>query len=110
MRIMPLGDSITVGVNGTGVAGCRAGLLGGLHRLGHDIDFVGPIVNAFEQQGDPDHAAISGITVQGLAALLPQWVPAARPDWVLLHIGANNMYGPDHIAAPSHQRSFVESR
>ncbi|BCM72619.1 hypothetical protein EASAB2608_07953 [Streptomyces sp. EAS-AB2608] len=106
---MPLGDSITAGVNSTGATGYRDVLLDHLHRLGHDADFVGPCVDALESQGDPDYAAIPGITIEGLAGLLPQWVPAARPDWVLVHIGTNNMYGPEYTAAPGHLRAFVDT-
>ncbi|MFE9903935.1 SGNH/GDSL hydrolase family protein [Streptomyces achromogenes] len=109
VRIMPLGDSITVGLNSTGVAGYRDELLGHLHRLGHDACFVGPCVNAFQPQGDPDYAAVCGITIEALTPLLPQWVPAARPDWLLVHIGTNNMYGPSHTAAPRLLRTFVDT-
>ncbi|MEU2060974.1 SGNH/GDSL hydrolase family protein [Streptomyces sp. NPDC013455] len=109
VRIMPLGDSITVGVGSTGMAGYRDALFDHLHRLGQDVDFAGPYVDALEPQGDPDYAAISGITIQALAELLPQWVPAARPDWVLVHIGTNNMYGPEYTAAPGQLRAFVET-
>ncbi|MFF9001983.1 SGNH/GDSL hydrolase family protein [Streptomyces achromogenes] len=109
VRIMPLGDSITVGLNSTGGAGYRDELLGHLHRLGHDACFVGPCANAFQPQGDPDYAAVCGITIEALTALLPQWVPAARPDWLLVHIGTNNMYGPGHTAAPGLLRTFVDT-
>ncbi|MFC5653984.1 SGNH/GDSL hydrolase family protein [Streptomyces nogalater] len=107
VRIMPLGDSITAGLNSTGGAGYRDELLGHLHRLGHDARFVGPCVNPFQPQGDPGYAAVCGITVEALTALLPRWIPAARPDWMLVHIGTNNMYGPDHTAAPGFLRTFV---
>ncbi|MEU3527962.1 SGNH/GDSL hydrolase family protein [Streptomyces sp. NPDC038707] len=109
VRIMPLGDSITAGMNSTGAAGYRDELLRHLHRLGHDACFVGPCVNAFQPQGDPAYAAVCGITVEALTPLLPQWVPAARPDWLLVHIGTNDMYGPEHTAAPGHLRTFVRT-
>ncbi|WP_181794152.1 SGNH/GDSL hydrolase family protein [Streptomyces sp. WELS2] len=109
VRIMPLGDSITAGLTSTGGAGYRDELLGHLHRLGHDACFAGPCVNAFQPQGDPGYAAVCGITIEALTSLLPQWVPAARPDWLLVHIGTNNMYGPGHTAAPGLLRTFVET-
>ncbi|MGW2955407.1 SGNH/GDSL hydrolase family protein [Streptomyces eurythermus] len=109
VRIMPLGDSITVGLNSTGVAGYRDELLGHLHRLGHDACFVGPCANALQPQGDPDYAAVCGITIEALTPVLPRWVPAARPDWLLVHIGTNNMYGPGHAAAPALLRTFVDT-
>ncbi|GGR72355.1 MULTISPECIES: SGNH/GDSL hydrolase family protein [Streptomyces] len=109
VRIMPLGDSITAGPNSTGAAGYRDELLGHLHRLGHDACFVGPCVNAFQPQGDPGYAAVCGITIEALTSLLPRWVPAARPDWLLVHVGTNNMYGPDHTAAPGLLRTFVDT-
>ncbi|MGW1596191.1 SGNH/GDSL hydrolase family protein [Streptomyces sp. NPDC002343] len=109
VRVMPLGDSITAGMNSTGAAGYRDELLDHLHRLGHDIDFVGPYVNVWQPRGDPYYAAVPGISIQELTGLLPRWLPSARPDWLLVHIGTNNMYGPEHTDAPGFLRTFLET-
>ncbi|MFD0392152.1 GDSL-type esterase/lipase family protein [Streptomyces nogalater] len=66
-----------------------------------------PLRQPLPTAGDPGYAAVCGITVEALTALLPRWIPAARPDWMLVHIGTNNMYGPDHTAAPGFLRTFV---
>ncbi|MGI5528313.1 SGNH/GDSL hydrolase family protein [Streptomyces syringium] len=109
VRIMPLGDSITEGWGSATWAGYREELFNELHRLGHDIDFVGPRNDVLQPEGDPDHAGSSGITIQGLTEVVPAWVSAAAPDWVLLHIGTNNMYDDNATLAPGYLRALLDA-
>lgn len=110
VRIMPLGDSITAGVGVPDRAGYREELFDELHRLGHDIDFVGPQKALGQRAGDADHAGYPGWRIEMIDAHISEWIPPASPDWVLLHIGTNNMYADsDAQAAPRLLETLVEN-
>jgi lysophospholipase L1-like esterase len=113
---MPLGDSITAGQEAY-----RGPLYRWLVGLGRGVDFVGgehwePIGG-----GDPDHEAHGGYTIGpdsnldwrggpgNLAQNVDTWVPAARPDIILLAIGSNDLAGGPIVAAaaPGKLRNLV---
>ncbi|MGW3460821.1 GDSL-type esterase/lipase family protein [Streptomyces olivaceoviridis] len=107
---MPLGDSITAGWGSVTWSGYREELFDHLHRLGHDIDFDGPCHAATQLEGDPDHAGWSGITIEGVTANAPTFLPTVAPDWILLHIGTNNVYDDvSAAAAPDHLCTLLET-
>jgi len=99
IRIMPLGDSITVGyIAGTSsdyLVGYRQKLYRDLIDLNYNIDFVGTAASgqAAEPVFDIDHEGHSGWTddeiLNGLVS--QNWLDISQPDVVLLHIGTNDI-------------------
>jgi lysophospholipase L1-like esterase len=107
-RIMPLGDSITDGIDMTIGYDSNGGYRLELFRLavseGHDITFVGtqapngPNGDVAGQPFPRNHEGISGNTIQQVAARVDAALTANPPHIVLLQIGTNNLYqgmGPD---------------
>ncbi|MGF1431212.1 SGNH/GDSL hydrolase family protein [Kitasatospora sp. LaBMicrA B282] len=90
LRIMPLGDSITVGVGSTHDTGYRLPLwrlLDGQGRI--DAVFVGSQRDgAFPQ---PFHEGHSGWMINDIRARVDGWLRTQHPDVVLLHIGINDL-------------------
>ncbi|MCX4748550.1 SGNH/GDSL hydrolase family protein [Kitasatospora sp. NBC_01287] len=90
LRIMPLGDSITVGVGSLHDTGYRLPLWR-LVSLRPDVaaEFVGSQRDgAFAQ---PWHEGHSGWMINDLRGRVDGWLQASRPDVVLLHIGINDL-------------------
>lgn len=131
-RILPLGDSITVGVPANN-GGYRAPLFRLAVQAGLDITFVGQ--NPPDQQGGPFaadnspngpatiegkqfppyHLGTSGITIQDLQQkimdynLLPFAAPnSEEPHIVLLHIGTNNMWNGGPNGTDARLRTMVD--
>jgi lysophospholipase L1-like esterase len=90
VRIMPLGDSITVGVGSTDRAGYRSRLERRLAAAGLPVDFVGSR-DAGPPGLDDDNEGHSGWTISRMARRVDRWLAAYRPDVVLLHIGTNDV-------------------
>ncbi len=106
-RIMPMGDSITEGVetytggddNGGPVRVQRVGYRYQLQQLltqnGYDYDFVGRFQyggSATPPLADPDNEGHGGQTTQYLAtSVVTDAFTASVPDVVLLHIGTNDV-------------------
>ncbi|BBH63999.1 hypothetical protein ACTI_06840 [Actinoplanes sp. OR16] len=90
VRIMPFGDSITVGTGSPGRDGYRIELQSRLVRAGLAFDFVGSQTTG-TSRGDADHEGHGGWTIDQLTVPAGAWVSAARPDIVLLHAGTNDV-------------------
>ncbi|MGD2049641.1 MAG: GDSL-type esterase/lipase family protein, partial [Chloroflexota bacterium] len=112
VRIMPLGDSITVG-NASGVVpddaqhwvSYRKDLWESLNLAGYNVDFVGSQVNgdAFDPPFDSQHEGhggwhAAGGSGGGIAPNIYDWLVANPADVVLLHIGTNDISGGDEDA------------
>jgi lysophospholipase L1-like esterase len=89
LRIMPLGDSITVGVGSPNRSGYRIDLQRRLRAAGVTTDFVGSQSDG--DGGDLDHEGRGGWTVEQIAAQVEQRLTETAPDVVLLHAGTNNI-------------------
>lgn len=87
LRVMPLGDSITEGVNG----GYRNRLWERLAGDGISVDYVGPRWDRWTRIADKDHAGTPGFTVGNLLGEIDGWLSTYRPDVVLLMIGTNDL-------------------
>lgn len=87
LRVMPLGDSITLGVNG----GYRNGLWTRLLAAGKKVDYVGSAVDQYAKAPDKDHEGHPGFTIGNIAASADGWLQSAAPDFVLLMIGTNDV-------------------
>jgi len=89
-RIMPLGDSITYGLGSTDNSGYRQPLYNNLISNGYLVDFVGG-----EQTGpitfDNDHEGHGGWFSFQIEANVLNWLNNNPADFVLLHIGTNDI-------------------
>ena len=97
LRVLPLGDSITLGIvsaprdnNDTTLGGYRDDLFNAL--LGDDIliDFVGSRTAGPSTLLDQDHEGTSGIRADMLGMNLPSQIAEFDPDIVLLMAGTND--------------------
>ncbi|MGH7330066.1 MAG: GDSL-type esterase/lipase family protein, partial [Polyangiaceae bacterium] len=87
IRIMPLGDSITLGVNG----GYRDGLWDRLTNAGRTIDYVGSQSDEYTLVPDHDHEGHPGFTIGNIASSVDGWIATYQPTHVLLMIGTNDV-------------------
>lgn len=91
LKLMPLGDSITLGVNTP--AGYRTTLWQQLVQTdGQSIDFVGSQRDGADDLGDQDHEGHSGWRIDEVRDQVDGWLSTAQPDIVLLHIGTNDIF------------------
>ncbi len=93
IKIMPLGDSITLGVGSTGkieaAGGYRDDLAGLLNGAQINFDFVGSLRNGVGF--DADHEGHGGWRADQIEAEIGNYLNAGHPDVVLLHIGSNDV-------------------
>lgn len=85
--IMPLGDSITLGVNG----GYRNDLYTGLQQNNCGVSYVGTESDQWTRVADKDHEGHSGFTIAGIAGSVNAWMASTQPDIILLMIGTNDI-------------------
>jgi lysophospholipase L1-like esterase len=87
LRVMPLGDSITLGVNG----GYRNNLRTSLTNAGCGVNFVGSLYDQYAVTGDKEHEGHSGFTISNIASNVDSWLGGYTPDYILLMIGTNDI-------------------
>ena len=101
IKIMPLGDSITVGAGSTNNNGYRKPLYQALTSANRNFDFVGSQTNG--DFPDPDHEGHGGETAswlnQRLAGPIEYWLSTYQPKIILYHIGTNDLRPGDDVAA-----------
>ncbi len=116
LRVMPLGDSMTAYPDSY-----RGPLYQLLYTQSVNVDFVGSVKYEPEGGGDPDAEGHGGYTIGpdsridsegkpgNLAANVGKWIPAAKPDVIILTIGTNDMAGSDadKAAAPGKLKALV---
>ena len=97
VRVMPLGDSITVGVS-SGVddpalwVSYREALFDGLTTTGRYVDFVGNEVDGWAVEFfDSNHEGHGGWTSARVASQIYQLLVNNPAEIILLHIGTNNV-------------------
>ena len=101
-RVMPVGDSITSGVEyhdpdiGRDTpfypdrVGYRKMLKESLESQGYRIDFVGSATEAGRNLfDDVQNSGIPGASVSDIDSLMTDWLVATPPDIILMHIGTN---------------------
>ncbi|MDA8105734.1 MAG: putative Ig domain-containing protein [Nitrospiraceae bacterium] len=114
VRIMPLGDSITLGRNDPAletngayeppsnyITGYRKPLYWALHNAGYFFDFVGgrksgSLATLFFDVDHQGELSASGYTAQDMASDVYNFLTANPADVVLLHIGTNNVDSPPY--------------
>lgn len=84
--IMPLGDSITIGVNG----GYRNDLYTGLRRTNCGVSYVGTQTDPNTRVADKKHEGHAGLTIGDIANSVDAWMASARPNIILLMAGTND--------------------
>ncbi len=87
LKVMPLGDSITLGVNG----GYRNNLYTGLADAGCGVNYVGSQVDPYAVCIDKNHEGHPGFTIGDIATHVDGWLASAQPDYVLLMVGTNDV-------------------
>jgi lysophospholipase L1-like esterase len=98
LRIMPLGDSITQGMQ----ASYRRPLWNALHEAGWHVDFVGSMNKGYLGLGetrdyDSDHEGHWGWMADEVLDRIDEWSAKANPDIVLVHIGTNDIGSGESI-------------
>ncbi|KQX52231.1 MULTISPECIES: FG-GAP-like repeat-containing protein [unclassified Streptomyces] len=107
LSVMPLGDSITLGVGSSTRSGYRAPLWPMLTGRADTLDFVGSQREG--QLPDIDHEGHSGWLIEGIAANVDSWLEAAKPNVVTLHIGTNDMDRDNAVAsAPARLAALLD--
>jgi lysophospholipase L1-like esterase len=95
LRIMPLGDSLTRGLNGAGntPGGYRTRLFQRLTKELGPVEFVGSVSDNPDPKNlpDPDHEGHGGNRIDESAAHIDEWISAAAPAIVLVHLGTNDI-------------------
>lgn len=89
VRIMPLGDSITVGVGDGNNGGYRGPLATALGSAGYAVDFVGSQTGGVI--ADPNHEGHGGWRADQIRDNISYWLSLYPADIVLLHIGTNDI-------------------
>ncbi len=88
-RIMPLGDSITVGAGSNGGLGYREPLYSALSD--YSFDFVGSRGGNSGSGFDVDHEGYSGVQADWISERVNDFLIASPADIILLHIGTNDL-------------------
>jgi lysophospholipase L1-like esterase len=83
---MPLGDSITLGVNG----GYRNDLYTGLQQDNCGVSYVGTQFDPWTRVADKDHEGHSGLSISAMANNVSGWMNTTQPNVILLMIGTND--------------------
>src|SRR6478735_6941495 len=107
LRILPLGDSITSGINGhdsyryplgqsLAASQCGYDFVGGL-RGWYDTTAGTSVPSTTVGFTDQDHEGHAGFTTDQILAAVPGWVSGLTFDAVLLHAGQNDFF---YTAAP----------
>ncbi|MGW1275657.1 GDSL-type esterase/lipase family protein [Streptomyces tsukubensis] len=99
LAVMPLGDSITLGVGSGARTGYRPALAQMLAQDAPDVQFVGSMQDADGTR----HEGHSGWRIDQISANIERWMEQAKPNLVLLHIGTNDM-NRNHEVATAPQR------
>ncbi len=89
-RIMPLGNSITSGVGSTGNALSYRKDLWNMLSASFSVDFVGTLQDG-DGTFDEDHEGHPGWKASEVRQSVAGWLQQTQPDFVLLHIGTNDV-------------------
>jgi lysophospholipase L1-like esterase len=84
--IMPLGDSITLGVNG----GYRNNLYTGLQQDNCGVSYAGTLLDPDTRVADKRHEGHVGLSISTAASNVDAWLAATQPNIILLMIGTND--------------------
>jgi lysophospholipase L1-like esterase len=103
---MPLGDSITDGLNVLG--GYRTDLWQLMAADEISADFVGSLSSGPARLPDKAHEGRSGWEIGQIDALVQGWLATYRPEVILLHIGTNDLLHNDQRQAPARFAALLD--
>jgi lysophospholipase L1-like esterase len=107
VRVMPLGDSITDGLQSSG--GYRSDLWQYMKADGMKTDFVGSRSSGPPQLGDHDDEGHPGWRIRQLSQHARGWLLEYRPGVVLLQIGTNDVIQRSGLpAAPARLGALLD--
>ena len=93
VRVMSLGDSHTVGVGSTHLAGYRLAFSKAMSAGGYDVDMVGGKADGPEGF-DHRHQGYSGATTYELSSAVHEKMASYDPELVILLVGTNDARAP----------------
>ncbi|MGV9386538.1 GDSL-type esterase/lipase family protein [Nonomuraea sp. NPDC003707] len=106
LRVMPLGDSITYGVESSDGNGYRDELYAYLKDSWSSVDFVGSVKAG--EMSDKDNQGHPGKRIGEIAAFAYCTVPRYQPNVITLHAGTNDMNQNYNLpAAPTRLRKLI---
>lgn len=110
LRIMPLGDSITLGSFAPG--GFRAPLYQMLTNAGYTFEFVGSLTaNGAPGLADPRHEGHSAYRIEQVDAGFCAWANGLpEPDLILLQIGVNDFAQNQELTSATNRLDHLISR
>ncbi|MCP5101257.1 MAG: hypothetical protein GY943_37405, partial [Chloroflexi bacterium] len=91
IKILTVGDSITLGDGSENGHGYRQLLYVNLRNAGIDVDFVGPYADPISDTIDLDHGSSAGKGGNFFSPKIETWLTNNEPDIVLLHVGSNDI-------------------
>ena len=91
IKILPLGDSITEGVNSYQFGGYRVVLWQLAQAAGWHIQFVGSVRRGPASLPDKHNEGHSGWRIDQISAKIVPWLQKTQPQIILLHIGTNDL-------------------
>jgi lysophospholipase L1-like esterase len=107
LRIMPLGDSITDGMQVPG--GYRTGLWQYLNADGVPMHFVGSEASGPAQLPERDNEGHPGFRMGQIYLRVPGWLRSTRPQIILLDIGTNDILQDKDLAqAPARLERLID--
>ena len=95
LKIYPLGDSITRGLDDSGY---RTALYKQLEAQGVAFHFVGSLSNGPAWLPEKSHEGHNGWKIDDLIQNTDAWLALYKPDIILLMIGANDIEADDDLA------------
>lgn len=108
LRVMPLGDSITAGVESTDGNGYRGMLYNALNAVAGygQVDFVGSARRG--TMADPDNEGHSGWRIDQIASISDCKVAEYQPNVITLHAGTNDFNQDfDLSSAPQRLKNLI---
>ena len=111
-KILPLGDSVTLGAKSTDGGGYRTPLFKLVVAANQKITFTGSLTSGPSQvsgQAFPrNHEGHSGWTISQLSPLIPSPALTAKPNIILLHIGTNDIGSRNPAAMAMRLDALIE--
>ncbi|MEV0620600.1 GDSL-type esterase/lipase family protein [Nonomuraea sp. NPDC050404] len=108
VRVMPLGDSITYGVQSSDGNGYRDEMHAYLKSIaiGGKVDFVGSVKSG--SMGDRDNEGHPGRRIDEIATIAECMVPRYKPSLIFLHAGTNDMNQNHELSsAPARLKELI---
>jgi lysophospholipase L1-like esterase len=108
IKIMPLGDSITAGVDSSTHGGYRVQLWQDCMSMHWHVQFVGSQLSGPASLPDRQHEGHPGWRIAQISAHVVGWLQTYKPRVVLLQIGTNDIIYHDAVSsAPARLRSLL---